>query len=238
MSSSTEDQLDRLQRELSKVKRWFRTLLAAVGGLVLAGGVLASMNGGIPLVLAVGIALVGATLAWAWNGTPETDDAARTHDDQKVLRAHALILEDEDGITRGSLEITESGPWGLFLNDAAGMLRAALLAGEGGAGINLYDGAGELRSILDVSEERPTLILNDDRGKARIRVDVTDGGPRVGLFDQAGEQRAALGATRIGPILNLFGEAGEAGVVLQLTKPGPRISLKDETGEELWSAPR
>lgn len=84
------------------------------------------------LLGAVGLALVGVALAWAWANTTAIAQAQGP----KVIRANHFILEDENGKARAELTVIAGGPT-LVLGDENGTVRVALAMTRGGPGLSL-----------------------------------------------------------------------------------------------------
>ena len=93
---TTEDRLEKLERELSRANRRNRCLLAVVG-----------------------LAVVGLGLAWAWNKTTATAQGQGAAAAPKVIRAKEFILQDANGKLRAVLSV-EKGEPGLHLYDEKG----------------------------------------------------------------------------------------------------------------------
>ena len=147
---TTEERLEKLERELAAAKRRILCL---------------------PVV--VGLAVVGAGLAWV-SAVP------------KVIRANEFILEDADGKSRITLALTELGA-GLVLSDENGKIRATLALTELGPVLGLVDENGQPRARLATLKDGPGLTLYDESGKDRARLAVNKDGPSLGLYDENGK---------------------------------------------------
>ena len=139
---TTEERLAKVERELGRVKRRTRWMVAVVG-----------------------LAVVGLILAWTWSKITATTQTQAVGRASKVIRANALILEDLDGRDRVILCATADGA-GLDLLDAAGNARAGLRVGADGPGLSLWDENGKTRAMLDAFKDGPGLSLRDEAGKA------------------------------------------------------------------------
>ncbi len=113
---TTEERLEKLERELSRARRHNRWLLA-----------------GAALCLGIG------GLVWAFG--PDTVVAQLDATTPNEVRASRLVIEDEDGTTRALLEATKGGTT-LRLSDENGTLRIGLGAFGDGPALGLYDERG------------------------------------------------------------------------------------------------
>ena len=139
---TTEERLEKLEKELARAKRRNRRLLA-VAGLV-----------------------VGAvTLAWIVAGTANRAEA-QGGGVPAVIRANAFVLVDEKGKTRAELSMGEYGP-GLLLVDENGKTRATLTVDKDWPWLALADENGKTRAMLAVGKNGPVLGLLDENGKVK-----------------------------------------------------------------------
>jgi len=192
---TTEERLENLERELARTKRRNRWLVAVVG-----------------------LAVVGLILAWTWNKTTATVQAQAVGGAEKVIRANAFILEDENGKTRARL--------GLGLNNA------------GPVALDLFDENGKDRVELVADMYEPRIRLYDEKGKARAWLRVgKDGSPSLDLRDENGEIRAMVSLDEYGACLHLSDENGKIRAWLRVLKDGPSLLLSDENRKTIWSAP-
>jgi hypothetical protein len=233
-----EERMDNMERELGRVRRRNRWLLAAI--LVLTGGL---------IVLAAVKTIVP-------EGTV------------KELRAKRITLEDEDGTVRVSLmgDREMSGLW--LLNDKAepraslssdqygprlsltagkNMPSALLSANDSTSGLNLWDEKEETLVSLSVNKNGPGLNLTYKSGKPGVWLYATEIGPGLDLNDYNGESRASFGVNKLGPNLMLKDEKGrprlKAGRA-ELTAPdGKAIGYPESSlilfgpdGKVIWSA--
>jgi hypothetical protein len=144
--------------------------------------------------------------------------------DERVVRTQRLVLVDGKGTQRAVLGVDEKWPGfetgkgkekgavpqpGLYLRDAKGKPRLALVAGEDDAGMQLLDGAGKAALVLVTAKDRQTLLgFNDSRGVTRGLVGIgKDGKPVVilrgngalmGINDMTGTTRALVGTDKDG----------------------------------------
>ena len=175
---TTEERLEKLEREQAAVKRLGRRLLIVFG--LFAGTV---------------------ALAWIFSNPTRTSFAPA---DGKVIRANGFVLEDDQGRTRAALGFSEDGP-SLALSDEKGKPRAGLAMAKDGPGLALLDEKGEIRAVLTVLKDGPSLGLLDENGKSRVGLSATKSRARaaLGLSDEKGEIRAVLAAAKDGPMLGL-----------------------------------
>lgn len=134
---STEERLEKLERELGGMWYW-------VGALVL-----------------VGLVLLMSVLALAVRITQTTPG-----DGPKVIRANEFRLEDEEGESRARLRVRH-GWVSLDLFDEHDTPRASLHVSETGPALCLCDDDGKWRALLRVFGDGPALWLYDEDHKAR-----------------------------------------------------------------------
>ena len=116
---TTEERLEKMERELARANRRTRWLLA---GVVLA--------------------IVGLSLAWTWTKTTAIAQAQGLGTTTKVIRANEFILEDENHKPRASLAVDKDGA-NLSLYDENRKPRGMLSVNKGGAGLRLCGPDGE-----------------------------------------------------------------------------------------------
>jgi len=138
---TTEERLENLERELARAKRRNRWLVAVVG-----------------------LVVVGLILAWTWNKTTATAQAAGGT--EKVIGANMFVMADANGIYRAMLNMTNNEP-GLTLLDENGKIGANLSGGgPAGPGLTMCDENGKIRVLLFVNKKvGPGLRLLDENGK-------------------------------------------------------------------------
>jgi hypothetical protein len=141
---TTEERLEKLERELACAHRRSRWLLAV-------------------LVLAVG----GLCLARTWTSTTALAQAQGAIATPRAVRASEFILEDENGKTRASLNVGKDGP-GLTLYSENGKGCAGLSVCTDTPSLFLRDKNDRLRADLALSKNGPTLNLFDENGKPRV----------------------------------------------------------------------
>ncbi len=155
---TTEERVERLERELAGSKRRTRWLMAAA-------------------------ALVAVGLTWAGNRIPGIAQAQEGGTGAKVVRANEFILEDESGKKRADLTVLKDGP-ALRLLDEKGKERARLTVLKNGPGLVLYDESGMPRALLTVFEKGPGLTLWGEKLEGSVMLNVSKDGPGLTLLDE------------------------------------------------------
>lgn len=154
---TTEERLEKLERELGRAKRHNRCLLAGLAVCLGIGGV-----------------------AWAFR--PEPARAQIVWTGVKEVRANRFILEDKQGKARAQLTVYSDGPR-LSLFDQWGKVCAELAATEGGARLALFGQKGEAHATMSVGKYHMVTgmtIRGPKTGSA------TYYGPTLGLYDVQG----------------------------------------------------
>jgi hypothetical protein len=167
---TTEQRLENLEKELARVKRRSRWLLAMV-------------------LLGVGLVVLAA----AWMGTAEKAVAGNAAKAPTIIRANAFIVEDENGKIRAALSGVEKDGHGLFIYDDQLISRAGLINTKDGPRLVLGDENHKTRAGLGVTKDGPSLLLSDENDKVRAGLGVTKNGPQLELGD-GNAPRARLGA--------------------------------------------
>jgi hypothetical protein len=198
---TTEERLEKLERELTKTKRRNRWLLGGVG-----------------LVLGM------FALAWATIGTAGKAQAQATGPAKKVIHANEFILEDENGKVRVVLSARTDGS-GLFLYDENSKELVMLAVNKAGPGLALCDAKGEPRVQLTAEDDGARLILSDEKGLSGAALGVLKNGPELRLFDDKSKTRAMLGVNKDGPALTLCDENSRPRAVMYVFKDGPGMDL-------------
>jgi len=169
---TTEERLEKLENELSRVKRRNRWLLMGAG-----------------LCLGIGLA------AWAFGpGAALAQPAVAV---PKEVRANSFVLEDANGKNRAALVVSKSGVAVLCLIDENGKARAALSGDVNGPGLRLFDEKGMCRSMLYVDMEGAWLDLRDEKGAPRATLYSDAKGPAL-ILSEEGAPRAALYSVKEG----------------------------------------
>ena len=164
---TTEERLERLERELGRAKRHNRWLLAGVA-------------------LCLGIVLIARA-----SGPPKAA-AQPAGAASKVVHANGFVLEDRKGKTRAKLVMSKGRP-GLALYDEKGKTRAGMSVSKDGPGFFLADEGGKLRAAMDLMKGgAPRLFLKDEKGTARAILALFEGESSLHLTDEKGNIRALL----------------------------------------------
>jgi len=101
----------------------------------------------------------------------------------------------------------------------------------------LRDAAGNVRAELVAFKDGLALTLLDESGKSRATLAVDKPGPRLSLYDENGKPRARLAVYEDGPALILLDENGMFRVSLLVRKAGPMLLLHDENDKTIWRQP-
>ena len=154
---------------------------------------------------------------------------------RKVIRANAVIVEDEKGMIRACLSVNEYGPF-LSLYDEKDKPRAMLAASNKWLGptLTLNDENGNPRVQLAVCQ--PQAVLFNVKGE-RLPVSVLKNASWLRLTDEKGKPLVELAATLNGPELRLYDENSKIRAELSACMDGPRLFLHDKNGIPIWSAP-
>jgi hypothetical protein len=160
---TTEERLEKLERELAAAKRrnhWLLTIMALIIG--------------------------GLTLVWTLTKTTSAAYAQEAEAVQKIIRASEFVLVDENGKIRAALSVSKDGA-GLTLWDENGKFRASLSANKDGTMLGLRDENGKLRASLSAVKDGPGLDLFDENGKPRAGLAVLKDGSLLHLKDENGK---------------------------------------------------
>jgi hypothetical protein len=180
---TTDERLEKLEKELILGKRHNRWLLAIAGTVV--------------LMLA---------LAKVFSGNENAAQAQGKGSGERVVVANKFILEDERGRKRASLSIDKGGV-SLSLSDENGKLRVLLDVSNNRPGLALYDENNHPMAVMSSDKDNPNLTLHGKRG---IVLCVTDNGSGLFLLDEMKKARVGLGLLKDrGPLLEIFDEKGK-----------------------------
>ena len=138
---TTEERLEKLERELARGRRVNQWFLAAIGVIV---------------------------IAWVLSGVLRSRAAEPQVDKTTVkeVLAKGFAVEDENGNVRAALGMGEDGP-ALRLFDEKGNPCVALFVLKDAPGLVLYDDSGRDRAVLGVLKDGPWFSLFDENGKER-----------------------------------------------------------------------
>jgi hypothetical protein len=173
---TTEERLEKLERELSRAKRHNRRVL--IGAAVCLG-----------MIFAWTFFAQPGRLGTAHAETPTTTPA------QNEIRARSFILEDENGKERAALVGSKDGA-SLEMLDENGKVRAKMSVDKDGSMLLLSDENGKLRAGLSAHKFGAGLVLYDENGKYRAMLGTGKDGPSLSLTDEKGKDRAVLGTTK------------------------------------------
>ncbi len=140
----TDERLERLERELTLVKRNNQWLLAIVGTVVL-------------------ILILARTFSW----TENTAQAQGKGNKPKVVVANEFVLEDEMGRRRAVLE-AHKGRALLAMMDENGKIRISLDALNSEPGLSLFGQEFDVRAMFVIQEKEPGLVLWDESNNPRF----------------------------------------------------------------------
>jgi hypothetical protein len=182
---STEERLEKLERNLTRAKRDNRRMI----------------------VVGVGIVLGALALLVVWGSPVSVAQAQENAADKKVIRAQEFVLVDEQDKPRAMLTISEDEP-AMSLHDDRGEIRAMLGVTKDRSFLRLYDERGEPRAGMDVAEDGPRLKLFDEQGNGHTVLIVDKDGPSLIMYDEKGEGGAMLTVLKVGSRLVMF-EQGE-----------------------------
>jgi len=157
---TTEERLEKLERELSWAKGRNRWLLAGVGLCLVS------------VVVVYGLGRASLT-AHASEGAP------------KEVRATNFVVEDGEGKPRASLGMDEDG-LELRLKYGNGNIGAALCLHDDKMVLSLSDNNGKPRAVLGVTQNVPLLCLYDEKEEPRATLVVLADGPHLVLRDEKG----------------------------------------------------
>ena len=241
---TTEERLEKLERELAHANRLNRRLI---------------------VVAVVCMAIISG---WACLAQPDRPGTAQAEAPAaasvlKEVRARSFVLEDENGKTRADLAVGKDGV-GMAMFDENGKTRVGLattkdgsrlrlfgenqvdrtelVADKDGGGLGLVNDDGKIRVGLIILKDGAGLTLSDASGQSVLLKTNKDGpGTKANatliLLDQNNKVRASLGLVKEGPALGLFDENGKFSVLMRTGKDGPRLGLLDENGKVVWQAP-
>ncbi len=111
---------------------------------------------------------------------------AATPEDNKIIRANCLILEDANGKIRAELNVNKDGPR-LAMTDANGKIRAQMAVGKNGPRLVMKDANGKTSAELTVNNNGAMLVMKDANGKNRAEMGMYKNGPRAVIIDENGK---------------------------------------------------
>ena len=141
---TTEQRLEKLERELSRATRCNSWLLAA-------------------LAVFLGVWVIGESFG------PETARAQPAAAAFKEIRANRIVVEDKKGKVRVDLSVDKDGP-ALTLSDDKGNTGVWLNLDKDGPALRLTDDKGNSRVSLNVRKDGTSLALYDEKGQPRAKL--------------------------------------------------------------------
>jgi hypothetical protein len=183
---TTDERLERLERELTLAKRHNRWLLALAGTVVLT-----------------------LVLARVFSGDSNTAQAQGKGSDGKIIVANRFVLEDERGKKRAVLG-TDKGDASLAMSDENGKLRVLLNVSNNEVGLAVYDEGKNPRAVISAGKDDASLNLCGKKGEGNLSISIIENGPGLVLLDERGKPRVGLGFDKEhGPLLKMFDEKGK-----------------------------
>lgn len=159
---TTDERLEKLERELSRARTRFRWL-----------------------VVGAGLCFMSVAVIYAY-GQYRTGFLPRATEASKEIRANNFVLEDANGQPRASLGMDEDG-LELRLKYGNGNIGAALCLHDDKMVLSLSDNNGKPRAVLGVTQNVPLLCLYDEKEEPRATLAVTADGPHLVLRDEKGK---------------------------------------------------
>lgn len=143
---------------------------------------------------------------------------------ERVLVGNGIVLQDANGITRGTWEVADNGASVLQLHDRNSVPRVKLsVLDTGDPGVALTDPRGRTRIVLGLlPDQGGTLAFADDRGNTRVVLGVApDESSTLVFVDAMGATRAGLGVNGAGdPSLTLYENEEPPEDAAQPARPG------------------
>jgi hypothetical protein len=158
---TTDERLEKLERELSRARTRFRWSIVGAGLCIISGAVI-----------------------YAY-GQYKTGVLPRAAEAGKEIRANSFVLEDANGKPRASLGMDEDG-LELRLKYGNGNIGAALCLHDDKMVLSLSDNNGKPRAVLGVTQNVPLLCLYDEKEEPRATLTVLADGPHLVLRDEKG----------------------------------------------------
>lgn len=172
---TTEQRLERVERDLSAAKRRNNQLLGGVALVILAFLSVAAMPGDKEVVRAQQFIVVDK----------QGRECAMLKAIGAPIEGPFLALMHSGG--KAILGVDKNGP-SLHMVDKNGEIGAALIVGENGPGLDLFDEKGRSCANLTVPKGGPRLAFYDENGGTRAGMGLFKAGPEVSLFDENGKR--------------------------------------------------
>jgi len=155
---TTDERLEKLERELSRARSRFRWL-----------------------VVGAGLCIISVAVLYADWSRSDTAKAS------KEVRATSFILEAANGKPRASLGMDEDGVV-LRMRYENGKIGAAICLHEEKVVLSLFDNTEKPRAVLGLAKNMPLLCLYDEKEEPRATVAVLTDGPHLELRDEKGNK--------------------------------------------------
>lgn len=193
---TTEERLEKLERELTAAKRRNRWILGCGATLILCCLTIAATPRGNRTIRANEYFLEDE------NGKPRAHMSADKN-------GPGLSMTDENGKIRTMIDVGKKGP-GLAMYDENDKIRAMLFVGKKGTSLSMNDENGEARAHMVVGKNGPILQMDDENGNARAKMVVDKDGAGMAMMDANGNMRAGLAVGKDkGPGLTMFDADGK-----------------------------
>ncbi|MFA5107880.1 MAG: hypothetical protein WC497_06215 [Patescibacteria group bacterium] len=150
---TTEERLEKLERELTATQRRNRWTLGCGAVLILGCLTIAATPGDNRIIRANSFIL--------------EDENGKTRASLSMGKDRGgpgLAMYDENGKTRAVLDVSKNGP-ALNMQDENGNLRASMGVGKDGPLMVIWDGNGKGRAAMVVIKDVPELHMMDKNGK-------------------------------------------------------------------------
>lgn len=161
---TTDERLEKVERELSRARTRFRWMVVGAGLCVLS------------------VAVLYAFGQYQTTFTPRATKAGTGNE----IHATNFVLDDANGKPRASLGMDEDG-LELRLRYENGNIGAALCLHEEKVVLSLADNNGKPRAVLGVTKNMPLLCLYDEKEEPRATLAVLADGPHLVLRDEKGK---------------------------------------------------
>ena len=204
---TTEERLEKLEQELSRVKRRNRWLAIVVGLSIVGMGLAWVLETAAPGVIRANVLVIEDADGNTRFSVHAEEDGAK------------LDLYDGSGRRRAELGARSDGG-GLALFDENDKCRA---------GLSVVSSIGGIPGM-------PMLVLADENQNNRVMLTAV-GTPALTMLDEGGNSVVMLRAGDPGPMLALGDGDGNLRAGLGVGKDGAELSLCDKQGKTIWQAP-
>jgi len=159
---TTDERIEKLERELSRARKRFRWM-----------------------VVGAGLCVMSVAVLYAFYQTTFTPRANKVGVGNEIHTTN-FVLEDAKGKPRASLGMDEDGVE-LRLRYGNGNIGAALCLHDEKMVLSLSDIDGKPRAVLGVTKNMPLLCLYDEKEEPRATLAVLADGPHLVLRDEKGK---------------------------------------------------